>query len=78
MYYKNIILLQTVAPTITTSTTTPGTVTTAPTTTSAPTATTVQTAQTSTPVYFISIKLNPVQIKFEVRNIFHIKLNSTE
>ncbi|KAG5305624.1 TAF4 factor, partial [Acromyrmex insinuator] len=41
--------VQTVAPTITTSTTTPGTVTTAPTTTSTPTATTVQTAQTSTP-----------------------------
>ncbi|KAL6261696.1 hypothetical protein P5V15_006785 [Pogonomyrmex californicus] len=41
--------VQTVAPTITTSTTTPGTVTTAPTTTSAPTATTVQTVQTSTP-----------------------------
>lgn len=57
IYYKNIILLQTVAPTITTSTTTPGTVTTAPTTTSAPTATTVQTAQTSTPVYFTPVKL---------------------
>ncbi|XP_018317035.1 transcription initiation factor TFIID subunit 4 isoform X1 [Mycetomoellerius zeteki] len=41
--------VQTVAPTITTSTTTPGTVTTAPTTTSTPTATTVQTAPTSTP-----------------------------
>ncbi|KAL6434560.1 hypothetical protein ACFW04_006139 [Cataglyphis niger] len=41
--------VQTVAPTITTSTTTPGTVTTAPTTTSAPTATTVQTVQTSAP-----------------------------
>ncbi|XP_067214536.1 transcription initiation factor TFIID subunit 4 isoform X2 [Linepithema humile] len=39
--------VQTVAPTITTSTATPGTVTTAPTTTSAPTATTVQTVQTS-------------------------------
>jgi len=59
MYCKNIVLLQTVAPTITTSTTTPGTVTTAPTTTSAPTAvqTTVQTAQTSTSVYFISITI---------------------
>ncbi|KYN01811.1 Transcription initiation factor TFIID subunit 4 [Cyphomyrmex costatus] len=43
------MMLSTVAPTITTSTTTPGTVTTAPTTTSTPTATTVQTAQTSTP-----------------------------
>ncbi|XP_011263355.1 transcription initiation factor TFIID subunit 4 isoform X1 [Camponotus floridanus] len=41
--------VQTVAPTITTSTTTPGTVTTAPTTTSAPTATTVQTVQTPAP-----------------------------
>ncbi|XP_071564581.1 transcription initiation factor TFIID subunit 4 isoform X2 [Temnothorax nylanderi] len=47
--YRLTSVPTTVAPTITTSTTTPGTVTTAPTTTSAPTATTVQTAQTSTP-----------------------------
>ncbi|XP_011692201.1 PREDICTED: transcription initiation factor TFIID subunit 4-like isoform X2 [Wasmannia auropunctata] len=46
--YRLTSVPTTVAPTITTSTTTPGTVTTAPTTTSAPTATTVQTAQTST------------------------------
>ncbi|XP_077260657.1 transcription initiation factor TFIID subunit 4 isoform X2 [Temnothorax americanus] len=47
--YRLTSVPTTVAPTITTCTTTPGTVTTAPTTTSAPTATTVQTAQTSTP-----------------------------
>ncbi|XP_019887103.1 transcription initiation factor TFIID subunit 4 isoform X2 [Ooceraea biroi] len=44
--YRLTSVPATVAPTITTSTTTPGTVTTAPTTTSAPTATTVQTVQT--------------------------------
>ncbi|XP_029660222.1 transcription initiation factor TFIID subunit 4 isoform X2 [Formica exsecta] len=47
--YRLTSVPATVAPTITTSTTTPGTVTTAPTTTSAPTATTVQTVQTSAP-----------------------------
>ncbi|XP_025991685.1 transcription initiation factor TFIID subunit 4 isoform X2 [Solenopsis invicta] len=46
--YRLTSVPTTVAPTITTSTTTPGTVTTAPSTTSAPTATTVQTAQTAT------------------------------
>lgn len=44
--YRLTSVPATVAPTITTTTTTPGTVTTAPTTTSAPTATTVQTVQT--------------------------------
>ncbi|EFN63541.1 Transcription initiation factor TFIID subunit 4 [Camponotus floridanus] len=47
--YRLTSVPATVAPTITTSTTTPGTVTTAPTTTSAPTATTVQTVQTPAP-----------------------------
>ncbi|XP_036149516.1 transcription initiation factor TFIID subunit 4B isoform X2 [Monomorium pharaonis] len=47
--YRLTSVPTTVAPTVTTSTSTPGTVTTAPTTTSAPAVTTVQTAQTATP-----------------------------